>query len=189
MSVKIISAISSNGLIGKNGELVVKNKLDMQSFKEKTTGATVIMGRKTFESMGSKTLKNRTNIVISSSIIESTGVITRTSLKEAIEETNEKNIKDKYRRIHGYSNNIWLIGGASIYEEGMEYADEIHLTVSKTKVEFTKEDTIARFPVINPMIWRAPTMSVFYIPGYDKGDEFSRTDQDIALYTYKRSNT
>lgn len=186
MSVKIIAAISSNGLIGKNGGLVVKNKLDMQSFKEKTIGTKVmgmqnivIMGRKTFESMGSKPLPKRKNVVISSTKIDVFGVDTYSNLNEAIG-------YNTYRMIPRPE--IWLIGGASIYEEGMEYADEIHLTVSKTKVEFTKEDTIARFPVINPMIWGNPSMNVFYIPGYDKGDEFSRTDQDIALYTYKRSN-
>lgn len=188
MSVKIIAAMSANGLIGKNGGLVVKNKLDMQSFKDKTLKSTVIMGRKTFESMGSKPLKDRVNIVISSSRIDVVGVHRYSSLQEAIQETKDKDLRDLNRRMISYAHNIWLIGGASIYEEGMEYADEIHLTVSKTKVEFTKEDTIARFPVINPMIWGNPSMNVFYIPGYDKGDEFSRTDQDIALYTYKRSN-
>ena len=186
--VKIIAATSSNSLIGKNGDLVVKNKLDMQMFKEKTLNSTVIMGRKTFESMGNKPLKNRYNIVISSSKIDIPGIIVYSSLKEAIDKTKEKDYKDKNRRVIGYSHNIWLIGGSSIYEEGMEYADEIHLTVSKTKVLFSKEDTIAKFPFINPDIWGDPISSVFYLPGYDRGDEFSKTDNDIRLYVYKRKS-
>jgi dihydrofolate reductase len=65
MIISIIAAVTENNVIGANGNLPFKQKDDLLRFKFLTTNNVVIMGRKTFESMGSKPLPNRTNIVIS----------------------------------------------------------------------------------------------------------------------------
>lgn len=156
--IRIISAMSSNGIIGVNGGLVVKSEVDMKHFRKSTIDATIIMGRKTFESMGSKPLPKRRNVVISSNKIDNPKVETFSSLQEAISAVFVPEPMLFACDSFGMPmmpvvdvNNIWLIGGAGIYEEGMKYVDEIHLTVSDKEVTITKEDNFVRFPVINPV--------------------------------------
>lgn len=110
--INIIAAVSLNNCIGINNTIPWKIKEDMQFFKRMTTNNVVIMGRKTYESIG-KPLPNRENIVITSSRID--GVVTFTNLKDAIESNKSKN--------------IFLIGGSKIYEEGLQYADKMYITL------------------------------------------------------------
>jgi dihydrofolate reductase len=86
----------------------------MRRFKRVTAGSTVISGRATFESVG-KPLPKRRNIVVTSRPLQMAGVETASSLAEAIQ-------------LAGATGDIWLIGGARIYEEGMKYADVIDVT-------------------------------------------------------------
>lgn len=144
--IKIISGVSQNGIIGKDGGIPWNYKDDMKHFKKMTTGHFVIMGRKTFESMGNKQLPKRNNIIVSSKCILSSDSnfeyvqINVGTLSDALYAASS-DVENK---------DIWLIGGTSIYEEGMKYAEEIHLTLIPDVVE---GEGLARFPWINPQLF------------------------------------
>ena len=110
-------------VIGKNRELGKDNKLlwyipeDFKRFKKLTSGHTIIMGRKTFESIG-KPLPNRINIVITrNQLWSSLGCTVCYSLEEGLIEAKKNN------------NEIFIIGGAEIYKQGIRYADKLYLTL------------------------------------------------------------
>lgn len=105
---------------------------DMKWFRSQTANSTVIMGRRTWESIASKPLPKRRNIVITKFKID--GIETYTSLNESIEYCKG----DK---------NIWLIGGGNIYREGMKYATEIYLTLIP---EIVNGNDLVYFPWIDP---------------------------------------
>ena len=110
----IIAAGSKNGVIGKNGTLPWNIPEDMTNFRNLTLHNTVVMGRKTFESIGHP-LPDRYNIVISNTINISTDeCISVRSFKEAV---NRSITKD-----------IYIIGGHSIYKQALEYADRLLIT-------------------------------------------------------------
>ena len=141
--LSIIVAISENNAIGLNNQLLWHLPADLKHFKELTTGNTIIMGRKTYDSIG-KPLPNRRSIVITRStdlVIEGVEVVN--SLAHAIElcKQNEE---------------AFIIGGAEIYEQAMPYATGIHLT----KVHQSYEaDTF--FPKINHAAWREINSSTY----------------------------
>lgn len=110
----LIACVGKNGELGNKGDLCFKIKADLQMFKEYTTGHTVIMGRRTYDSIG-KPLPYRRNIVISHNKIE--GVECSECLPFTL----------GYLRGKGESP-IYVIGGASIYEQALPFADEIILT-------------------------------------------------------------
>jgi len=133
--IKLIAAVSKNGVIGKDNKLPFHYSSDLKHFKSLTLNSTIIMGRKTFESIG-KPLPNRNNIVISStssSSSSSSSVETFSTLEEAIK---------KYP-------SCFLIGGASIYREGLNFADEIHLTITPDIIT----GDVVYFPWINPLYY------------------------------------
>jgi dihydrofolate reductase len=112
--INIIVATSINGVIGCNNKLIWDLPTDLKRFKEITTGHSVIMGRKTYESIG-KPLKNRRNIIISrNKNYKVDGCEVVFSLKDAIKLTN---------------NNCFIIGGGEIYNQSIEIADKIYLTI------------------------------------------------------------
>lgn len=113
----MIVAASKNGVIGNNNELLWHLPNDFKFFKTHTTGHPVIMGRKTFESIG-RPLPNRTNIVISRNPgYEAAGIETSTDLDNAIEQALS------------IDENPFVIGGASIYEQAYPMANKLYLTV------------------------------------------------------------
>ena len=114
--VSIITCTSKNSVIGINGKLPWYYPKDLIFFKNVTSGYPVIMGRKTFESIG-KALPGRLNIVISSSEISDSNVTRATSLENALEIC-----------YFNKANRVFLIGGESVYRAGLKYADEILLT-------------------------------------------------------------
>lgn len=126
--INIIAAVSLNNCIGIDGKIPWNIKEDMKFFKTITTGKTVIMGSKTYQSIG-KPLPNRNNIVISSKNIEE--ITTFNNLNDAIKSTNDE---------------IFLIGGSRIYLEGMKCADKLYITLVNKEVN---GDTF--FPFINPL--------------------------------------
>lgn len=124
METIIIVAVSENDAIGKDNKLLFHLKEDMQNFKRLTTNNVVVMGRKTYESIG-KPLKDRINIVISRSDNKGEGnLIWVHSLEEAIKKAKE------------YEKDIYIIGGGSIYKEALEkdIVDKIYLTRIKKRV-------------------------------------------------------
>jgi dihydrofolate reductase len=112
--IKIIVAMSENRVIGNNNELIWKLSSDLKRFKELTTGHPVVMGRKTYESIG-KPLPNRRNIIITRNLeYEVNGCEVVSSLEEALLLTN---------------NDCFIIGGGEIYKQSLEVADKIYLTL------------------------------------------------------------
>ena len=108
----ILVAVSPEGIIGKDNTIPWHYSADLKRFKRLTTGNTIIMGRKTWESLPIKPLPNRRNIVI-----------TRSSIK-GIE--CFQSIDDALQTCEG---DVWFIGGAGIYQEAMQKADIIDMTL------------------------------------------------------------
>lgn len=121
--IHIIVAIDDNGGIGKDGGLLFHNKEDMKQFKDKTMGHAVVMGRKTFDSLPGGPLEGRTNIVLTKDS-ELPGCFCKSSMKDLIEYIEQRS-----------DSNIFIIGGASVYNQFLEYADIIHLTRFHTTKE------------------------------------------------------
>jgi dihydrofolate reductase len=118
MDIKIILLSDLVGNIGKNNELIYKFKKDFKRFKELTEGCSVVMGRKTWESLPKK-LVNRKNLVLSR------------RGGEYIETKTPDCYLDNIDEIISYSkyNNIWIIGGSSLYSVMFKFADEVYHTV------------------------------------------------------------
>ncbi len=127
----IIAAVGKNNELGKKGDLVFHIKEDMKFFKETTTGHTVVMGFKTWESLPKK-LPNRKNVVISSSPIEGPDECI-TDLAKFIEE-NESTDEE-----------IFIIGGGSIYTQFLNHAQKLYLT----EVDDEDKDADVFFPVFD----------------------------------------
>ena len=112
--IKIIVAISKNRVIGNDNKLIWKLSNDLKRFKELTTGHPVVMGRKTFESIG-KALPNRRNIIITRNNeyqVDDCEVVN--SIEEALLLTSE---------------DCFIIGGSEIYKQTIGIADKIYLTL------------------------------------------------------------
>ena len=138
MNVNLIVAIDSecNG-IGKDGKIPWHNKEDMTFFKNITIGEgnnAIIMGRKTFDSIG-KPLPNRLNIIISRSLTNIDNCIVKNSLEDAIEYAKSEK-KD----------NAFIIGGASIYKEAINKNLVDHFFISKITTDLTEKDYDTFFP-------------------------------------------
>lgn len=126
LNVKMIAAVDEFGCMGQNNDIPWKGKhpSDFKFFRTMTSHherPTIIMGKNTWISMGSKPLPKRRNIVVSRTKVEAENVDTYSSLEIALEQA-------KY-------DTVWLIGGENIYRAGMEYANEIYLTLIPEKVE------------------------------------------------------
>lgn len=117
MKISIIAALDEKRGIGKNNQLPWHISEDLKRFKEITTGHTVIMGRKTFESIG-KPLPNRYNIIITSQLKNLDGAIKDlifvSSLDEALRQAQGKD--------------VFIIGGGQVYAQAIEKADKLYLT-------------------------------------------------------------
>lgn len=114
MNISLILSVGRNNEIGRGNDLIWHFHADMKFFRETTTGNTVIMGRKTFESLP-KVLPNRKNIVISTDKdLKIEGALVVHSVEEALEAAKD--------------DNIFVIGGGKIYAEFLPLADKIYLT-------------------------------------------------------------
>jgi len=112
----IIAAVSENNVIGKDGKIPWDIKEDLQRFKKLTLTHPVVMGRKTYESLPVKPLKDRINIVLTrDKNFRPIGVIVKNSLQDSLEYC--KNY-DK----------VFIIGGQSVFEEGLKVANTLELT-------------------------------------------------------------
>ncbi len=119
MTLALIVAIARNRVIGKGGKMPWHISGDLKRFKRLTTGHTVLMGRKTFASIG-RPLPNRRNVVISSS--PQPGVVTYRSVPEALQA-----LKDETK--------VFVIGGGQLYACLLDSADELYLTIVDQNVE------------------------------------------------------
>jgi dihydrofolate reductase len=143
--IGMIAAVSMNGIIGIDGKIPWDYPADMKHFRETTANSIVIMGRKTFEGIG-RPLPKRRNIVVSSSLSLSTeGVELVPSVAHAIDLTQ------------GDTRDIWFIGGASIYEAGMYFADKIVLTLTP---DIELRTPAVKFPWISPRNFNLKGISI-----------------------------
>nr|AIA14597.1 Dihydrofolate reductase [uncultured bacterium] len=127
LRVSALVAMDENRIIGSNNQLPWHIPEDLKRFKELTTGHTVVMGRKTYESIPGKVrpLPNRKNVVVSrtpESLDVPAGVDAISSVKEWLDSCREGTVVLP-------SPEIWIIGGAQIYEETKSLWDELYLTV------------------------------------------------------------
>lgn len=135
----IIACISKvHRAIGYKNRLLYAIPSDMTRFRMLTTGHTIIMGRKTFESLPNGALPHRRNIVISKTREQIAGCEVYASLEEALEARKEAAEEE-----------CFIIGGASIYEQALPFADKLYLTI----VEKEPEHADTFFPEINPAEW------------------------------------
>jgi dihydrofolate reductase len=146
MIISIIAAIGRNREIGKNGDLLCRLPADLKHFKEITSGHAVIMGRKTFESLPKGPLPNRRNIVISRN----------TGLKIEGAEVYSSPDYAFIKLIN--ENEVFIIGGAQIYEQTLPIADKLYLT--KIHADFPGAD--AFFPKIDFSVWRETSRKTFF---------------------------
>src|SRR3989344_8571978 len=140
--ISLIAAISENRAIGNENKLLWNIPEDLQRFVKLTTGHPVIMGRRTFESIGHP-LVNRMNIIVTrNQNYRASGCTVAHSLEEAIDIAKKEkfppakagsNAKTSTLRVQreASENEIFIIGGGQIYEQAMKYANKLYLTVVK----------------------------------------------------------
>jgi dihydrofolate reductase len=148
MRIAIIAAMSLNRVIGKNNQIPWHLSDDLKRVKALTTGNAIIMGRKTYESIG-KALPNRINIVLTSQVdFQAPGCVVVHSLKEALNACQQKD--------------TFIFGGSSLYKLTLDIASHMHLTVIQTCIE---GDTF--FPPWDPKDWRVIQKTQHSTPEWD----------------------
>ncbi len=144
--ISIIVAASQNNAIGKNNQLLWHISQDLKRFKQLTTGKTIIMGRKTFESLPNGALPNRKNIVVTRNPqFNAPNTLSVNSLEQAFQVCNAQE-------------ECFVIGGGDIYQQAMLYANKIYLTRIYAHFE---ADTF--FPQIDPLQWQITKQENFEI--------------------------
>lgn len=138
MKTAIIVAISDNNVIGKDNALLWHLSADMQFFKRTTTGHHILMGRKTFESLGNRLLPNRTSIVITRNADYQLpeGGILATSIEDAISKVSNET-------------EAFFIGGEQIYKSALPFVDTLYVTRVHNNFEGD-----AFFPEIDSNQWK-----------------------------------
>lgn len=151
--LSIIACISqTNRAIGYQNRLLYHIKCDLTRFRELTTGHAIIMGRKTYESLPHGALPHRRNIVVSHNLKELEGCEVYPSLKEAVEAAG-KPADTAGKAVNApcpiSNEEIFIIGGESIYRQILPEAHKLYLTV----VDDTPQQADAFFPEINTEEW------------------------------------
>ena len=160
MQIILIAAFTDNRVLGKDNRLIWHLPEDLKNFKRLTSGHPVIMGRKTFESLG-KPLPNRTNIVITRNAdFQSDGCVVVNSLKNALQKAEEIGAEKTF-----------VIGGGEIYAQALPIADLMYLTHVHTTLE---GDTF--FPEFSTEDWVETERKSF------EKDEKHAYDFDVVTY-------
>jgi dihydrofolate reductase len=141
MEIVLIVAVAENGVIGAGGTMPWRLKSDMARFKALTLGRPVVMGRKTFASIG-RPLPGRTNIVVTRDLgFRADGVVVTNSFADA----RAIAVGDALRR---FATEIAVIGGAEIYAQWMDSADRLEITELHAQ-----PDGDTRFPAVDATAW------------------------------------
>ncbi len=157
----IIAAVAKNNALGKDNKLIWHLPADLIRFKKITSGHHIIMGRKTFESLG-KPLPNRTTIIITrNKNYKAEGSIVVNSLDEALQ-------------IAKIDENPFILGGAEIYKQAIKIADVLDLTIVHQDFE---ADVF--FPEIDKNIWKETSRQDF------KASEKNKYDYSFVTYNRK----
>ena len=168
MDIVLLAAVAENGVIGRDNSLPWRLKSDMQHFRSITMGKPVVMGRKTYQSIG-KPLNGRTTIVVSRDpAFTAPGILVAPNLAAALEAARG----DALRRGGGA---MIVAGGEDIYNQAMPLATRLSITEVRKSV-----DGDARFPAIDPQSWRETSRSEH---GPAAEDETS-----FAFVAYERVN-
>ncbi|WP_346911292.1 dihydrofolate reductase [uncultured Roseibium sp.] len=166
--IVLIAAVARNGAIGLDNDMPWRLPSDLKHFKAMTLGKPVVMGRKTFESLG-RPLPGRPNIVISRNGFRADGADVVASLEEALERAfalaADLAVDD-----------IIVMGGGQIYHQAMDRADRLEITEVQADPE---ADT--HFPDIDPAIWRETARI--------KGERSDRDSADFEFVTYRRAQS
>lgn len=142
--IAAIVAVDVNNGIGFDGELLERIPEDMQRFRALTEDNIVIMGRKTWDSLPSKPLPSRTNVIVSSkyyfeaSVGRGRAPLVYSNMDYLIPDLLEPHIKD-----------IFIIGGGQIYEQLLPYCDTVYMT----HINVAHENVDTYFPHLNPTEW------------------------------------
>ncbi len=143
MKIVLVAAIGENNVIGRDGQLPWRLKSDLKHFRDVTINRPVIMGRKTYDSIG-KPLKDRTNIVLTRDFgLVAPGTVLATSLDAALAYARDDAAKRKV-------DEIMIIGGSDIFATLMPRADRLEITHVHARPEGD-----AVFPPIDPEVWHA----------------------------------
>lgn len=171
MDIVIHVAVAENGVIGVDGDLPWKLSTDLKRFKAGTMGRPIIMGRKTYESIG-RPLPGRLNIVVTRDPNwGAEGVETVRSLADAI------TLGTARGRCMPGPDEIAIIGGGQIYAQSVSLADKLHVTHVLARLE---GDTT--FPDIDPAVWRQ--VSCEDVP---KGERDSHATRFCIYERHKRA--
>ena len=137
--ITIIAAVARNRAIGFDNKLIYWLPNDLKRFKQLTTGQTIIMGRRTFESLPKGALPNRRNVVLSRTTNDFPGCDTYVSLSEALAHCSA-------------DEDVYVIGGASVYRQAMSVADRLCLT----EIDDTPAEADTFFPDYSDWreVWR-----------------------------------
>jgi len=166
MKVVLVAAIGENNVIGRDGQLPWRLKSDLAHFRRVTINRPVVMGRKTFQSIG-QPLKDRTNIVITRDPNYSApGVLTANSFKTAMALA----CQDAAAR---GADEVMIIGGSGVFTESLPIADRLEIT----HVHATPDGDVM-FPPIDPAIWRETSRTEHAAGPQD--------DAAFAVVTYER---
>ncbi|MDQ6418066.1 dihydrofolate reductase [Paenibacillus sp. LHD-117] len=138
MTITLIAAMDRNRTIGKGNAMPWRLPAEMAFFKANTLGKTVLMGRKTFQSLGGKPLPNRRNVVLTRQTgLQLEGCEIVHSVEEAL-------------RRYGDGEELMIIGGTEIYAQFLPHADKIFLTEVETEIEGGD----AKFPEFDSKYWK-----------------------------------
>jgi dihydrofolate reductase len=167
MNILVVAAVSENGIIGRGNKLPWRLKSDLQHFRALTMSKPVIIGRKTFLSIG-KPLVGRTMIVVSRDPnFAAPGVLTALSFDAAIAAARGDALR---RGIDA----IVVAGGGEIYAQALPLASHLAITVVHKRI-----DGDARFPAIDPKVWRETSR--------DDRAAAAEDDASFAFVTYERT--
>ena len=167
IAVVLLAAVAENGVIGRDNALPWRQSSDLRRFKAMTMGKPVVMGRKTYRSIG-KPLPGRTNIVVTRDPdFRAGGVVIANGIDAALEAARED------ARRQG-ADEIMVIGGTEIFQQTMALADRLEITHVHANPQ---GDTF--FPTIDPGLWRAT----------DRSDHPAgpRDDAAFSYVTYRRA--
>ena len=164
MKIAIVVAYDKNRGIGTGGDLPWGRSLpaDLAHFKELTTGGAVVMGRKTYESIGGRPLPNRKNIVLSTG--EVVGAIGAKNFAQALQLASEEPNQD-----------IFVIGGERVFAEALPEVD----TIYATEVDYSFSDADVFFPQINVNQWEEISRTS------QKANEQNKYSFDFVEYRHK----
>lgn len=146
----IVVAMAENGVIGRDGDMPWKLSTDLKRFKALTMGKPLVMGRKTFESVGGKPLPGRPHVIVSRGpAIDVPGVETQPSLQAALERAHAIAITSGV-------DEVCIAGGGEIYRQALPLADELHVTHVEAVID---GDTV--FPAIDPTLFELMEETAF----------------------------